>query len=222
MKTLSTFLLCFVATFSLFAEEERITLTIIDPVQEYYIEGAEIRQNTDNHLIGKTDEYGNISLDKAKIHEIVIIKDGYLKRIYDISKVKAKLEISIEIAPSNQLAPVETKKEIARDSTNKIYSFADQEAYFQDNQKGLMTYIQKNMEYPQYAVDHNIKGKVYLKFVVEADGRVTEVKVIRGASPCLDREAVRVISNMPNWVPGQMEGVNVASYFQLPLNFSLE
>ncbi|MEN9999043.1 MAG: hypothetical protein RI922_2033 [Bacteroidota bacterium] len=222
MKLLSTFLLCFVAIFSLFAEEELITLTIIDPIQEYYIEGAEIRQNIDNHLIGKTDEYGNISLDKDKITEIVILKDGYLKRIYDISKVKANLEISIEIDPSKQLAPVETMEEIVRDSTNKIYSFADQVAYFQDNQTGLMTYIQKNMEYPQYAVDHNIKGKVYLRFVVEADGKVTEVKVIRGASPCLDREAMRVISSMPNWVPGQMEGVNVASYFQLPLNFSLE
>lgn len=222
MKTLSTFLLCFVATFSLFAEEERITLTIIDPVQEYYIEGAEIRQNTNNHLIGKTNEYGNISLDKAKIHEIVIIKDGYLKRMYDISKVKTKLEISIEIDPSNQLAPVEIREEIYRDSSNQVYSFVDQEAYFQDNQKGLMTYIQKNMEYPLYAIEHNLKGKVYLKFVVEADGRVTNVKVVRGASPCLDREAVRVISNMPNWVPSQMEGVNVASYFQLPLNFSLE
>ncbi len=222
MKILSTFLLCFSFAFSVLAQEELITLTIIDPIQEYYIEGAEIRQNSDNHLIGKTDEYGNIRLDKAKIHEIVIIKNGYLKRSYNISKVKANLEISIEIDPSKQLAPVETKEEIIRDSSNQIYNFADQQAYFKDNQKGLMTYIQKNMEYPQYAIDHNIKGKVYLKFVVEADGRVTDVKVIRGASPCLDREAMRVISEMPNWVPGQMGGVNVASYFQLPLNFALE
>jgi TonB family protein len=222
MKLLSTFLLCLTFAFSLFAEEEYITLTIIDPVQEYYIDGAEIHESSDNHLIGKTDIYGNISFDKSKIHEILIIKDGYLNRIYDISKVKTTIEISIEIDPSKKLSPVETNKEIIRDSSNRIYNFADQVAYFQDNQKGLMTYIQKNMEYPQYAVDHNIKGKVYLKFVVEADGRVTEVKVIRGVSPCLDREAVRVISEMPNWVPGKMEGKNVASYFQLPLNFSLE
>jgi TonB family protein len=222
MKLLSTFLLCFTFAFSLFAEEEYITLTIIDPVQEYYIDGAEIHESCDNHLIGKTDIFGNISFDKSKIHEIVIIKDGYLNRIYDITKVKTSIEISIEIDPSKKLSPVETNKEIVRDPTNQIVSFADQEAHFQDNQKALMSYIQANLEYPQYAINHNIKGKVYLKFVIEADGRVTNVKVVRGASPCLDREAVRVISEMPNWVPGKMEGNNVASYFQLPLNFSLE
>ncbi|TXI85279.1 MAG: energy transducer TonB [Crocinitomicaceae bacterium] len=222
MKILSTFLLCFTFTFSLFAEEEYITLTIIDPIQEYYIDGAEIHESSDNHLIGKTDIYGNISFDKSKIQEIVIIKDGYLNRIYDISKLKTTIEISIEIDPSKKLYPVETKEEIIPGTSNQIMSFVDEEAHYQNSHKDLMTYIQENLVYPQYAINHNIKGKVYLKFVVLADGKVSQVKVIRGASPCLDREAVRVISEMPNWVPGKMEGVNVASYFQLPLNFSLE
>ena len=208
--------------FSLFAEEEYITLTIIDPVQEYYIDGAEIHESSDNHLIGKTDIYGNISFDKSKIHEILIIKDGYLNRIYDISKVKTTIEISIEIDPSKQLAPVEKKEEISIDTSKQVMNFVDVDAHFQNSHKDLMTYIQQNLEYPQYAINHNIKGKVYLKFVVLADGRVAQVKVIRGASPCLDREAVRVISSMPNWVPGELNGRKVASYFQLPLNFSLE
>jgi TonB family protein len=208
--------------FSLFAEEEYITLTIIDPVQEYYIDGAEIHESSDNHLIGKTDNYGNISFDKSKIHEIVIIKDGYLNRIYDITKVKTTIEISIEIDPSKKLYPVEIKEEIIVGTSNQVMSFVDEDAHYQNGNKDLMTYIQQNLVYPQYAINHNIKGKVYLKFVVLADGKVSQVKVIRGASPCLDREAVRVISEMPNWVPGKMEGKNVASYFQLPLNFSLE
>lgn len=222
MKILSTFLLCFTFAFSLLAQEEQITLTIIDPVQEYYIEGAEIRQNTDNHLIGKTDEYGNITFQKAKIKEVSIIKDGYLIRTYDISKVKTTIEISIEIDPSKQISPVETKEDVVVEESKKVMSFVDEDAHFQNGHKDLMTYIQNNLEYPQYAINHNLKGKVYLKFVVDKNGKVQNVKVIRGASPCLDREAVRVISEMPNWVPGKLEGMNVASYFQLPLNFSLE
>lgn len=223
MKLLSTFLFCFTFACSLLAQEEQLILTIIDPVQELYLENAEIYSYDDNHLIGKTDLNGNFRINKNVVkHSIVITKSGYVKRIYDISKISNSLEISLEIDPSKNLHPVESTPENNSNSDRKIESFVDEEAHFQDNYKALMSYIQNNLVYPQYAIEHDLNGKVYLKFVVEADGRITNVNVMRGASPCLDREAVRVISEMPNWVPGKMQGVNVASYFQLPLNFFLE
>lgn len=223
MKIVSTFLLCFTFAFALFAQDEQITLTIIDPVQELYVDNAEIYSYDDNHLIGKTDLNGNFRINKNVVkHSIVITKNGYVKRVYDISKISKSLEISLEIDPSKKLNPVEAAPEKNSNSDRKIESFVDEAAHFQDNYKALMSYIQNNLVYPQYAIEHDLRGKVYLKFVVEADGRITNVNVIRGASPCLDREAVRVISEMPNWVPGKLAGVNVASYFQLPLNFFLE
>lgn len=223
MKILSTLLLCFTFAFSLLAQEEQITLTIIDPVQELYLDNAEIYSYDDNHLIGKTDLNGNFRIKKNVVkHSIVITKSGYVKRIYDISKISNSVEISLDIDPSKKLHPVESTPENNSNSDRKIEGFVDEEAHFEGNYKALMSYIQNNLVYPQYAIEHDLKGKVYLKFVVEADGRITNVHVMRGASPCLDREAVRVISEMPNWVPGKLKGVNVASYFQLPLNFFLE
>jgi protein TonB len=82
-------------------------------------------------------------------------------------------------------------------------------------------WINKRTTYPQEAIDANIRGKVYLTFIVEKDGSVSSVTVLKGVHPLLDNEAVKVISESPKWTPGLQRGQPVRVRFQVPLNFSL-
>jgi TonB family protein len=85
----------------------------------------------------------------------------------------------------------------------------------------MMTWIGQNVVYPQTSVEVNEQGRVFLNFIVERDGSISNVNVVRGVSPDLDREAKRVVSRMPNWIPGKVAGRAVRSSCRLPINFKL-
>jgi protein TonB len=81
-------------------------------------------------------------------------------------------------------------------------------------------WVQSRTTYPQAAIDKKIKGKVYLTFIVEKDGSVSNVIVVKGVDPLLDEEAVKAISESPRWTPGLQRGVPVRVRYSIPLNFS--
>ena len=83
-------------------------------------------------------------------------------------------------------------------------------------------WISKNIKYPSLAADNGIQGKVYLKFVVEKDGTISNIEVVRGVDLSLDKEAVRVISKMPKWKPGKQRGKPVRVSYNLPITFQLD
>ncbi|HPD96182.1 MAG: energy transducer TonB [Bacteroidales bacterium] len=85
-----------------------------------------------------------------------------------------------------------------------------------------INYVQKNLKYPDVAAENGIQGRVYVNFVVEPDGRVTHVKVVRGVDPALDKEAVRVVSASPRWRPGKQRGKPVRVQFTIPIIFVLQ
>ena len=85
----------------------------------------------------------------------------------------------------------------------------------------MMKYVSENIKYPQAAKDKNIAGRVFVSFVVEKDGSVNEVKVMRGIGGGCDEEAVRVIKGMPKWKPGMQKGKPVRVSYMMPLNFKL-
>ena len=83
-------------------------------------------------------------------------------------------------------------------------------------------WLAKNTRYPKAALERKAEGKVFVQFVIEKDGRVTNVKVLRPVDPDLDREAVRVVSSMPRWVPGKQRGKFVRVSYTVPINFRLK
>ena len=93
---------------------------------------------------------------------------------------------------------------------------------FPGGEEALMKYISDHVEYPAMAIERGIEGRVTVRFVVDKDGYVRDVTVIRGAHELLDREAVRVIQSLPRWNPGKQNGVAVAVYYNVPVNFALE
>ncbi len=85
----------------------------------------------------------------------------------------------------------------------------------------IFKFLAENIHYPQEAIDYNIQGKVYCEFVVNKDGSIGDIKVIRGVDRSLDKEAVRVIQSMPKWNPGLQRGKAVKVRYTLPITFKL-
>ena len=92
---------------------------------------------------------------------------------------------------------------------------------FQGGDVGLMKFIQKNVKYPEKAKNYNITGKVFVSFIVDKQGNVTNVKIVKGVSKELDDEALRVISLLPKYRPGKQRGKTVRVMFTIPINFTL-
>jgi protein TonB len=111
----------------------------------------------------------------------------------------------------------ETKVEVKEE----IIEFPDVEAQFPGGMAELQKYIASNINYPQTAIEMNEQGKVYLSFVVEPNGEITNIVVERGVSSDLDREAKRVIRGMPKWTPGEAGGKKARTRCRLPINFTL-
>lgn len=101
----------------------------------------------------------------------------------------------------------------------KIFTAVQQEPEFVGGTKALHKYLKANLKYPQKAVDENISGEVLLSFVVEKDGSLSDIKVIRGLSRETDYEAIRLLENCPKWKPGMQNGTPCRVQYSLPINF---
>lgn len=113
--------------------------------------------------------------------------------------------------------PVKPKPEVE----NKVFDVVEQMPTFPGGQGALMKYLNDHVEYPMVAQENGVQGRVVVGFVVERDGSITDVKVLKSADPSLDREAMRVVKSMPNWIPGKQNGSAVRVKFTVPVNFKL-
>ena len=104
----------------------------------------------------------------------------------------------------------------------EVYIIVEQMPGFPGGEEALLKYISDHMEYPTMAIERGIEGRVTVRFVVNKDGYVQDVTVIRGVHELLDKEAVRVIQSLPRWNPGKQNGVSVAVYYNVPVNFTLQ
>lgn len=125
---------------------------------------------------------------------------------------------------NNQVVVEEEKVVVVEEKPEEIHTFVDEEAEYNGGYAAMMAFIQKNLEYPQVAIENNIQGKCYLKFAVGADGSVSSVQVVRGVPGCpeCDKAAMKVIREMPRWKAGKINGKSVNSWYQIPINFALE
>ncbi len=104
---------------------------------------------------------------------------------------------------------------------NGVYNIVEEMPKFPGGENAMMKFISENVTYPQEARDKNISGRVFVSFVVEKDGSVNEVKVLRSVDKLLDNEAVRVVKAMPKWNPGKQKGKAVRVNYNLPIFFKL-
>lgn len=123
--------------------------------------------------------------------------------------LKAKEEIAQPEPPKNE-------------EENKVFDVVEEQPSFPGGQGALMAWLRDNIKYPVVAAENGIQGKVIVQFVVGKNGSISNVKVLRSVDPSLDREAVRVVSSMPNWTPGKQNGTSVNVRYTLPVTFKLQ
>ncbi|MBP7098400.1 MAG: energy transducer TonB [Prevotella sp.] len=106
--------------------------------------------------------------------------------------------------------------------TNKVFDVVEVMPSYPGGQGALLSYLSTHVKYPVVAQENGVQGRVTVSFVVERDGSITDVHVVRSVDPSLDREAARVVSSMPNWQPGKQNGSAVRVKFNVPVQFKLQ
>ena len=104
----------------------------------------------------------------------------------------------------------------------KVFDVVEEMPQFPGGQAALLEYLAKNIKYPVVAEENGVQGRVIVTFVVERDGSITDVKVVKSVDPSLDKEAARVVKSMPKWQPGKQNGSAVRVKYTVPVTFRLQ
>jgi protein TonB len=109
-----------------------------------------------------------------------------------------------------------------KEEENKVFDVVEVMPSFPGGQGALMQWLSKNIKYPVVAEENGVQGRVVVTFVVEKDGSITDVKVVKSVDPSLDKEAARVVKSMPHWIPGKQNGSAVRVKYTVPVTFKLQ
>ena len=132
--------------------------------------------------------------------------------------VKGNDEEGGEVLKAQQVAIDEAPKE----EETKVFDVVEQMPSFPGGDAELMKFLSTHIKYPVVAEENGIQGRVIATFVVERDGSITDVKVIKSVDPSLDKEAIRVLKSMPKWIPGKQNGSTVRVKYTVPVTFKLQ
>ena len=237
MKHLFVFLLSFVLLSSC---SKTLTIHVVDSADHSSVKGARLDTRMNDSTF--TDENGYATV-RLKRKEVVSIYRKQFDYGYLYSRAhRAGDTVVIRLSPP--YVPEDDASLKREDSINEVLWNLEDAAYpalsdftkkdssammlpeitasFPGDREAMVKWLQANLEYPQYSVEMEEQGKVYVQFVVEADGNVTNVRAINHISYHIDRSAKQVVRKMPNWNPAVTNGVPVRSYFNLPLTYKLQ
>ena len=119
------------------------------------------------------------------------------------------------------LTTVSAQKTVVAKKNQQVFDVVEKMPEYPGGQAALFEYLSTNVKYPADAEKKKVEGRVLVTFIVNTDGSITDIEVVRKAFPSLDAEAVRVISGMPKWIPGEQKGQKVRVKYTVPLSFHL-
>lgn len=137
----------------------------------------------------------------------------------EVEDIEINAEVDQQEVIEEYVAPEIEEEEVVE---QEIFQIVEEMPSFPGGEQKLLEYVAKNVKYPQIARESGIKGRVFISFVVEPDGSVSNVGVLRGIGGGCDEEAIRVVKNMPKWKPGKQRGKAVRVSYMLPINFQLQ
>ena len=120
------------------------------------------------------------------------------------------------------LTTVSAQKTVVSQKNEDVFDIVEQMPEYPGGMQALFEFLKENIKYPEDAQKQKVEGRVLVKFVVETDGSISNIEVVKNAFPSLDAEAERVVRIMPKWTPGKQKGQVVRVKFVLPINFSLK
>ncbi len=150
-----------------------------------------------------------------QVVKINVVEDDVEVEDDIVIDVEANEETEVE-----EYVPIEIEEEEVVEE--QIFMVVESMPGFPGGEQALNKYLYENIKYPQMAKESGIQGRVFVTFVVEKNGEVTDVRVLRGIGGGCDEEAIRVVENMPKWTPGKQRGKPVRVQFNLPIKFTLQ
>jgi TonB family protein len=157
---------------------------------------------------GSSNNKDNI---KAKLSKPNTLEN--IKSTNDSIFTSCYLQISVKDIIGTEKKPIQEDK-------NKVYYFVQQMPEFPGGNDSLLTFVSKNLKWPNTEAD--VQGKVICRFIVNTDGTISDIEVIRSIEPHFDAEAIRVIKSFPKFIPGKQNGKPVRTYYVFPIAFKLE
>ncbi len=148
-----------------------------------------------------------------EVEVLNVVEDDVETEEIQINTEEDKTEVVIQ-------APVEIKEE--EEEENVVFVIVEKQPEFPGGTQAMMKYLAENIKYPMIAQENGIQGRVICQFVVNKDGSIVDINVVRSVDPSLDKEAIRVIKSMPKWKPGMQRGKAVRVKFTLPVVFRLQ
>jgi TonB family protein len=149
--------------------------------------------------------------------------DENLEKIKSLFSDDAGFEITNDSLGNIILVKKENKEKVAQFEDNEpVFYIVEDMPEFPGGESALRKFITNSIEYPEVAITNGIQGKVYVTFIVKKDGSVANSRIARGVDPSLDKEALRVVNNLPKWKPGIQRGTAVNVSYTVPINFMLD
>lgn len=213
-------------------ENKKLTFILIGLIISLAVAWAvfEIKSYDKRELadIGRTvevveEEMVEITTQEQKPQPVEVPKQTTQIQVVEDDVEVEDVEINAEV-DQNEVIEEYVAPEIVEDEVveAEIFTVVEQMPEFPGGMNRLAEYLATNIRYPQLARESGIQGRVFINFVVEADGSVTNVRVIRSLGGGCDEEAMRVVRNMPRWTPGRQRGRAVRVSYNLPVNFRLQ
>lgn len=160
--------------------------------------------------------------DEVKPEEEIKTQDELMENKAAIGTfdVKGNDDANGEVLKAKEvIAPPEPPK---HEEEQKVFDVVEQMPMFPGGDAALKKYLNENVKYPVVAQENGVQGRVVIGFIVEKDGSITDVKVVKSVDPSLDKEALRAVSNMPRWTPGKQNGQSVRVKYVVPVSFKLQ
>jgi len=156
---------------------------------------------------------------EPKVVEVLNIVDDdvEIEDELEIEDTEADEETIIDVKPV-----ITTDEEEEEEEESKVFFIVEDMPEFPGGEMALRQYIANTIKYPVIAQENGIQGKVYVTFVVDKDGSISNARIARGVDPSLDKEALRVINILPKWKPGKQRGKTVRVSYTVPINFVLQ
>ena len=157
-----------------------------------------------------------------------VIRQPIIKEVSnEVVLNEIEIEIDVEISEDDVVEEIDydnydTDADYVEEVVEEVFMVVEHAPGFKGGMEAFYEYISENLEYPRIAKRQQIEGRVFLRFVIEKDGSVGKVDVLKGIGGGCDEEAVRVVKSSPKWTPGKQRGKAVRVYMALPILFNLE
>jgi protein TonB len=149
------------------------------------------------------------------VEVLTIVEDDVeIEEEFEFESTEANDETIIDAVPV-----IDDEEE---EKDEQVFVVVEDMPEFPGGELALRKWIANHIDYPVIAAENGIQGKVYVTFVVDKDGSVSNARIARGVDPSLDQEALRVVNSLPKWKPGMQRGKPVRVSYTVPINFQLQ